>query len=317
MSGMAAASCAVASMPLPSRMVMSISTRSTVAPAGQRQRLGAGAGFGHDAEMRHRFQARAQAVAHQRMVVDQHDVDVAASVVSVSWFVMRPPGRRWRTPWCRRPTMRCRAGRRSRPAARSCCAGRCRAAGAWPRPRRRSRRRRRRWSSVHARRARRAAPASMWRAPAWRSIFVSASCAMRNSTVATAGGRRSASPVAANATGMPLCCANSSARCSSAAARPEVVQQGRAQVVRDAAHLAQHLVEFLGGALEAGARLLLLVRRAGQADDAGLDLQLDRHQPLADAVVQVARQARPLLSPANRPRAAPAPSAWRRRRAIR
>jgi two-component system NarL family sensor kinase len=35
----------------------------------------------------------------------------------------------------------------------------------------------------------------------------------------------------------------------------EVVQQGRAQVVRDAPHFAQHLVEFLGSAFEAGTRL--------------------------------------------------------------
>ena len=52
---------------------------------------------------------------------------------------------------------------------------------------------------------------------------------------------------------------------------------------------------MLGGPLEGGGRLVFLFRIAAQARDARLDLQLDRHQPLADAVMQVARQPRPLL----------------------
>jgi hypothetical protein len=76
----------------------------------------------------------------------------------------------------------------------------------------------------------------------------------------------------------------------------EVVQDGRAQVVRNAAHLGHHVAELVGGMLEHRLRRLLLLGLARrQPDHPGLDLQLDRHQPLADAVMQVARQPRPFL----------------------
>ena len=42
---------------------------------GLQQRVVGVVGFGHHAQVRHRLEPRAQAVAHQRVVVDQHDPD--------------------------------------------------------------------------------------------------------------------------------------------------------------------------------------------------------------------------------------------------
>jgi hypothetical protein len=64
----------LASMPLVPRILMSISTRST-GWRGLLQRFRRAAGLGHHLELRHGFQPRAQAVAHQGMVVYQQDLD--------------------------------------------------------------------------------------------------------------------------------------------------------------------------------------------------------------------------------------------------
>ncbi len=52
-------------------------------PPGLLQCLGRAARFGHHLELRHGFQPRAQAIAHQRMIVDQQDFDTCVHSSSI------------------------------------------------------------------------------------------------------------------------------------------------------------------------------------------------------------------------------------------
>ena len=91
----------------------------------------------------------------------------------------------------------------------------------------------------------------------------------------------------------------------------QVVEQGGAQVVRDAAHLAHGIVQPVQRAaqrgVDMGQRARLGAQRLAQPLARRLQRQLDRHQHLADAVVQLARQARALvfLGPHQLPRHQP------------
>ena len=67
-----------------------------------------------------------------------------------------------------------------------------------------------------------------------------------------------------------------------------VVQQRGAQIVRDAAHVSHHALHQLQPAAQRGRGIRLTTLQLHQG---GLEDKLHRHQPLADAVVQLARDA--------------------------